>query len=310
MTSGLSENTALPVNGQHRHKQPVPSTRSIQYSQTFFYFGGCHYLVAGDRLFGWVEIFKAPHGTVQTGAQGLIAALRPLFATFGVPEEISSDGSPEFSSAATDDFLTRWEVRHRIFSAYFPQSNCRAEVAVKKAKRMLMDNVGPTGSMKNDGLLRELLQALNTLDPDGNISPAHVVFDRPIRDAFSFFINHPMHQVQQPIDPSHMARGMVPKSEDAMRAMMPCSTEALDMHMRPLAPLSLGDKVFLQNERGSQTSGIFLLPLAQTPDRRDQRLLVSLPKDKVRVGSIHSLDERQHISFYIDLVRLRLCEGF
>ena len=29
------------------------------------------------------------------------------------------------------------------------------------------------------------------------------------------------------------------------------STEAIDMNTRPLAPLSLGDKVFLQNQRGS-----------------------------------------------------------
>ena len=32
---------------------------------------------------------------------------------------------------------------------------------------------------------------------------------------------------------------------------MPHSTEALDTHMRPLAPLSPGDKIFLQNQRGS-----------------------------------------------------------
>ena len=107
MAYGLSQNTALPVTGQHRHKQPRPRShrqslqpRSNQYSQTFFDFDGCHYLVAGDRLSGWVEIFKALRGTAQAGAQGLIAALRALFATFGVPEEISSDGGPEFSSAA------------------------------------------------------------------------------------------------------------------------------------------------------------------------------------------------------------------
>ena len=141
--------------------------------------------MAGDRLSGWVEIFKAPHGTAQAAAQGLIAALRALFSTFCAPEEISSDGGPEFSSAATADFLTRWEVRHRVSSAYFPQLNGHAEVAVKKAKLMLMDNVGPTGSVNNDGLLRALLQSRNTPDPDCNISPAQVVFGRSIRDAFS-----------------------------------------------------------------------------------------------------------------------------
>ena len=74
---------------------------------------GCHYLVAGDRLSGWVQIFKVLYGTAQTGAQDLIVALRALYATFGVPEEIYNDCGPEFSSAATADFLTRWcQVTH------------------------------------------------------------------------------------------------------------------------------------------------------------------------------------------------------
>ena len=72
---------------------PIPA---IKFESIYFFdFGGCHYLVAGDRLSGWVEIFKALRGTAQAGAQGLIAALRALFATFGVPGEISSDGGPE-----------------------------------------------------------------------------------------------------------------------------------------------------------------------------------------------------------------------
>ena len=36
-----------------------------------------------------------------------------------------------------------------------------------------------------------------------------------------------------------------------MRTRMPRLTDSLDMHTRPLAPLSFGDKVFLQNQHGS-----------------------------------------------------------
>ena len=146
------------------------------------------------------------------------------------------------------DFLTRWEVRHRMSSAYFPQSNGRAEVAVKKAKRILMDNVGPTGSLNNDGLLRALLQARNTPDSDCNISPAQVVFGRPIRDAFSFTSRCIKCNIPS-IRPTW--REAWSQKEDAMRTRMPRSTEALDMYARSLAPLSLGDKVFLQNQHGS-----------------------------------------------------------
>ena len=42
---------------------PVPSTTFESIYADFFMYAGNHYLVAGDRLSGWVEIFKAPSGT-------------------------------------------------------------------------------------------------------------------------------------------------------------------------------------------------------------------------------------------------------
>ena len=225
----------------------VPSTPFESIFADYFDYGGCHYLVAGDRLSGWVEIFKTPSGTAYAGALGLIAALRSLFATFGVPEEMSSDGGPEFSASTTANFLACWGVQHRTSSAYFPQSNGRAEVAVKKAKRILMTNVGPTGSLDNDGLLRALLQVRNTPDPDCNVSPAQVVFGRPIRDAFSF-VNRCAKFTNPSVRPTW--REAWARKEEAMRSRITRSSEALNNHARPLPPLVLGDRVFLQNQQG------------------------------------------------------------
>ena len=64
----------------------------------FFEFGGHHYLIAGDRLAGWSEIFATPSGSAWSGARGLIKCLRSWFSNFGVPAELSSDGGPEFSA--------------------------------------------------------------------------------------------------------------------------------------------------------------------------------------------------------------------
>jgi len=50
--------------------------------------GGQYYLVVGDRLSGWYDVFKSPSGSPQAGAQGLITCLRNYFARFGVPMEI------------------------------------------------------------------------------------------------------------------------------------------------------------------------------------------------------------------------------
>jgi hypothetical protein len=133
--------------------EDIPSTPFESIYADYFDYKGCHYPVMGDRLSGWVEIYKTPSGSPQSGAKGLIACLRTVFASFGVPEVLSSDGGLEFTASRTATFLTHWGVHHRISSASFPQSNGRAEVAVKKAKRTLMEKTGPTGSIDNDALL-------------------------------------------------------------------------------------------------------------------------------------------------------------
>ena len=120
-----------------------PVTPFEQVFADFFEFGGNHYLTVGDRLSGWTEVYSTPSGSQNSGARGLIRCLRSFFTTFGVPEELSSDGGPEFTADSTKKFLKQWDVRHRISSAYFPQSNGRAEVAVKAAKRLLRMNVRP-----------------------------------------------------------------------------------------------------------------------------------------------------------------------
>ena len=56
----------------------------------------------------------------------------------------------EFNSSVPWECLTTCCVRHRLSSAYFSQSNGRAEVAVKQANRTLMANIGPNGSLNTD----------------------------------------------------------------------------------------------------------------------------------------------------------------
>ena len=103
---------------------------------------------------GWVEILSSSAGTDLGGSAGLVCHLRPFFATFGVPEEISSEHGPEFIAGNTEKFLRLWGICHRLSSVGFPQSNGLAEVAVKTAKRLLMSNTGPTGTLNHDQFLR------------------------------------------------------------------------------------------------------------------------------------------------------------
>ena len=225
-----------------------PSTPFEAIFADFFKCGGMHYLLIGDRLSGWSDVFKSAPGTPQAGADGLINCLRNCFLRFGIPEELSSDGGPEFASSSTRDFLLQWGVRHRISSAYNPQSNGRAEVAVKSAKRLLRSNTGPSGTLNSDNFLQAMLQLRNTPDPDCNISPAEVGFGKPLRDAFSF-VNR-LEKFSNPhVRPTW--REAWQQKESALRTRFHKSSEALNEHVRPLPPLCVGDKCYIQNQAGN-----------------------------------------------------------
>lgn len=225
-----------------------PSTPFEQIFADFFEHSGHHYLIVGDRLSGWTEIFSSPSGTMQAGANGLVRHLRRFFSTFGVPDELASDGGPEFSSSATREFLTRWGVHHRVSSAYNPQSNGRAEVAVKSAKRLLRSNIGPSGSLDNDSLLRAMLQLRNTPDPDCELSPAQIIFGKPLRDAFAF-VNRLEKYSNPHIRPTW--RNTWREKESALRSRFCRSASALNTNARPLAVVRAGTRVYLQNGSGN-----------------------------------------------------------
>ena len=147
----------------------------------YFKLKGHWYLIIGDRLSGWTEIYR--NANAGSGARGLCNSLRRVFSTFGVPRDLSSDQGPEFTAMETKDFLERWGVKHTLSSVYFPQSNGRAEVAVRITKRLLEENMGVDGSIDNDNVVRALLQLRNTPDKDCKMSPAEVLFGRTLKDS-------------------------------------------------------------------------------------------------------------------------------
>ena len=70
-----------------------------------------------------------------------------------MPEEIASDGGPEFISEQTQKFFKDWQVHHRKSSVAFPHSISRAELAVKQVNYITQDfQLQPTrGNQDPDG---------------------------------------------------------------------------------------------------------------------------------------------------------------
>ncbi|KAK3759712.1 hypothetical protein RRG08_064433 [Elysia crispata] len=172
----------------------------------------------------------------------LLTCLRRTFVTYGIPEELASDGGPEFTSNATRQFLKNWGVHHRLSSVAFPHSNCRAEVGVKTVKRLILDNTTPHGDLDIDAFQRAMLQYRNTPDHDTKLSPAMCIFGHPIRD----FIPIPPGNYR----PHRTWRDTLEARESTLRNRHMQNWERWSERTKRLPPLRVGDYVRIQNQIG------------------------------------------------------------
>ena len=67
----------------------------------------------------------------------VIEACKKMFARFGIPKIVHSDNGPQFTSAEFETFSREWGFVHTSSSPRHPQSNGKAESAVKIFKRIL-----------------------------------------------------------------------------------------------------------------------------------------------------------------------------
>lgn len=197
-----------------------------------------NYLVMVDRYSNWPIVFKES-GT----STNLVKRLRDVFITFGIPEELTSDGGPQFTAEETQEFLKSWGVHHRRSSVGNPHANARAEIAVKSVKRMLMANTSPTGSLDVDAFQKAILIFRNSIDPQTKTSPAMIVFGRQIRDPIPTplgrYCPHPTWQET------------IENREKALAKRHNLEREKWEEHTKELKPLEIGDHVYLQNLTGN-----------------------------------------------------------
>ena len=135
-------------------------------------------------------------------------------------------------------------MKLRLTSAYYPQSNGRAEVTVKSLKRLLMRNTGPKGTINTDKIAKALLQHRNTPLRGVNKSPAQLALGRDLRDSL------PLPREQYKIS-SHWAHH-IRKREVSMNNSNTHIKELYDKHSKTLNDLNLGDNVPCQNTRNNK----------------------------------------------------------
>ena len=164
-------------------------------------------------------------------------------------KRLSLDDGPEFIAPEADSFCEKLGVTHRLSSSYFPQSNDRAEVAVKTTKCLLEENMNSDGSIKIYAPVRALLELKNTSGRYCKLSPAEVLFGRTLKDAIPQLDKSTMvfenDQIHSQWHDAWAAK------EEAIRSRLLRAYERLEEHSKELVPLFHGDKVFVKNQDAS-----------------------------------------------------------
>ena len=151
-----------------------PEWPFLQICANFFAMHSHTYLIIADRHSGWVTIYYFKWRDATTSSIEMI--FRELFITFGVPDELSTDGGPQFTANSFKMFSETWGVQHQKSSVEYPQSNGRAEIAVKSAKRIIYNNTGTNDSLDNNNAAQAILQYHNTPLQDCNLGQPKFYF--------------------------------------------------------------------------------------------------------------------------------------
>jgi hypothetical protein len=131
-----------------------------------------YWMVIVDRYSGWIEPIYSKRAF---DAELTVKSLRPVFACFGYPKKIRTDGGTNFVAARTEEFFRSTGVNHAVSAPHYPQGNGLAERAVRTFKDLLHSVVSSDGELDD-----ALLELRSTPGVDG-LSPAQKVFGRPIR---------------------------------------------------------------------------------------------------------------------------------
>ena len=115
-------------------------------------------------------------------------------------------------------------------------------MAVKHAKRLIQDSLGPNGTLNTDHMARALLAHRNTPDSMTGLSPAQVIFGRAIRD---FLPASPGRYL-----PRAEWRLTANNREIALAKRHVKLEESLVAKSRKLPDLSVGDTVSVQDQVG------------------------------------------------------------
>jgi Integrase core domain len=102
-------------------------------------FGNKFILVAVDYISKWIEVIPYPAVDSKVVKHLFI---KMFFPRFGMPRVVISDDSSHFINRSFDNLLEKYGVKHKVVTAYHPQTSGQAEISNHKIKIILEKVVG------------------------------------------------------------------------------------------------------------------------------------------------------------------------
>ena len=116
-----------------------------------------------------VENLKNPQ------SETAINKCKEVFSEFGIPKEVITNNSPEFSSHKFRSFSKTWDILHKTISPHYHQLNGLVERSIQTVKRTLNK-----AKLNSEDLFLAML-SLNSLPDQNGTSPAEKLFGRKLR---------------------------------------------------------------------------------------------------------------------------------
>ena len=98
-------------------------------------------MVAVDYVSKWVEAIASPTNDARVVTKMFKSI---IFPRFGVPRVVISDGSTHFINKVFQGLLKKNGVKHKVATAYHPQTSGQLEVSNRDIKSILQKTVGTT----------------------------------------------------------------------------------------------------------------------------------------------------------------------